>query len=117
MAQIEKRAYAEMFGPTVGDRLRLADTDLFIEVEQDYTLSGGSSGEEVMFGGGKTIRDGMAQSQGTRNGPIGGGAQGGANLSVGNNGTANTGGGAGGAGYLNGGSGGSGVVIVRYLKA
>jgi urease subunit alpha len=77
MAQIEKRAYAEMFGPTVGDRLRLADTDLFIEVEQDFTLRAGSYGEEVKFGGGKTIRDGMAQSQRTRNGPIGGGAQGG----------------------------------------
>ena len=75
MAQIEKRAYAEMFGPTVGDRLRLADTDLFIEVEQDYTLRAGSYGEEVKFGGGKTIRDGMAQSQRTRNGPVGGGAQ------------------------------------------
>jgi len=75
MAQIEKRAYAEMFGPTVGDRLRLADTDLFIEVEQDYTLRAGSYGEEVKFGGGKTIRDGMAQSQRTRNGPLGTGAQ------------------------------------------
>ena len=77
MAQIEKRAYAEMFGPTVGDRLRLADTDLFIEVEQDFTLRAGSYGEEVKFGGGKTIRDGMAQSQRTRNGPVGSGAQGG----------------------------------------
>ncbi len=76
MAQIEKRAYAEMFGPTVGDRLRLADTDLFIEVEQDYTLRAGSYGEEVKFGGGKTIRDGMAQSQRTRNGSVGSGAQG-----------------------------------------
>jgi len=75
MAQIDKRAYAEMFGPTVGDRLRLADTDLFIEVEQDYTLRAGSYGEEVKFGGGKTIRDGMAQSQRTRNGPLGTGAQ------------------------------------------
>jgi len=75
MAQIDKRAYAEMFGPTVGDRLRLADTDLFIEVEQDYTLRAGSHGEEVKFGGGKTIRDGMAQSQRTRNGPVGSGAQ------------------------------------------
>ena len=77
MAQIEKRAYAEMFGPTVGDRLRLADTDLFIEVEQDFTLRAGSYGEEVKFGGGKTIRDGMAQSQRTRNGSVGSGAQGG----------------------------------------
>ena len=75
MAHIEKRAYAEMFGPTVGDRLRLADTDLFIEVEKDYTLRAGSYGEEVKFGGGKTIRDGMAQSQRTRNGPLGTGAQ------------------------------------------
>ena len=75
MAQIEKRAYAEMYGPTVGDRVRLADTDLIIEVEQDYTLRAGSHGEEVKFGGGKTIRDGMAQSQRTRNGPLGTGAQ------------------------------------------
>jgi urease subunit alpha len=55
-----------MFGPTVGDRLRLADTDLLLEVEADYTLRAGSYGEEVKFGGGKTIRDGMAQSQKTR---------------------------------------------------
>ncbi|NMM11722.1 MAG: urease subunit alpha [Polaromonas sp.] len=66
MATIGRRAYAEMFGPTVGDRLRLADTDLLIEVEADYTLRAGSYGEEVKFGGGKTIRDGMAQSQKTR---------------------------------------------------
>ena len=66
MATIGKRAYAEMFGPTVGDRLRLADTDLVIEVEHDYTLRAGGYGEEVKFGGGKTIRDGMAQSQKTR---------------------------------------------------
>ena len=65
MATIGRRAYAEMFGPTVGDRLRLADTDLIIEVEADYTLRAGSYGEEVKFGGGKTIRDGMAQSQRT----------------------------------------------------
>ncbi len=75
MAQIEKRAYAEMYGPTVGDRVRLADTDLIIEVEEDYTLRAGGYGEEVKFGGGKTIRDGMAQSQRTRNGPVGKGAQ------------------------------------------
>ncbi len=78
MATIHKRAYAEIFGPTVGDRVRLADTDLIIEVEQDYTLGAGSYGEEVKFGGGKTIRDGMAQSQRTRDGqgsgPSGGGA-------------------------------------------
>jgi urease subunit alpha len=63
MATIPRRAYAEMFGPTVGDRVRLADTDLVIEVEQDLTLRAGSYGEEVKFGGGKTIRDGMGQSQ------------------------------------------------------
>ena len=63
MATIGRRAYAEIFGPTTGDRVRLADTGLIIEVEQDYTLAAGSYGEEVKFGGGKTIRDGMAQSQ------------------------------------------------------
>ncbi|NBU43778.1 MAG: urease subunit alpha [Betaproteobacteria bacterium] len=66
MASIDKRAYAEMYGPTVGDRVRLADTDLVVEVEQDFTLRAGSYGEEVKFGGGKTIRDGMSQSQRTR---------------------------------------------------
>ena len=65
MAHINNRAYAEMFGPTVGDRVRLADTDLIIEVEKDFTLQAGGYGEEVKFGGGKTIRDGMAQSQRT----------------------------------------------------
>jgi urease subunit alpha len=78
MATIHKRAYAEIFGPTVGDRVRLADTDLLVEVEKDYTLAAGGYGEEVKFGGGKTIRDGMAQSQRTRDGhgtgPAGGGA-------------------------------------------
>ena len=78
MATIGKRAYAEMFGPTVGDRVRLADTDLIIEVEQDLTLRAGGYGEEAKFGGGKTIRDGMSQSQRTRDGkgtgPTGGGA-------------------------------------------
>ena len=63
MATISRRGYAEMYGPTVGDRLRLADTGLVIELEDDYTLRAGSYGEEVKFGGGKTIRDGMAQSQ------------------------------------------------------
>ncbi len=68
MATIQRRAYAEMFGPTVGDRVRLADTDLLIEVERDFTLNAGGYGEEVKFGGGKTIRDGMGQSQ-RANGP------------------------------------------------
>lgn len=59
MARISKQAYAEMYGPTVGDRVRLADTELVIEVEQDKTVYG----DEVKFGGGKVIRDGMGQSQ------------------------------------------------------
>src|SRR5437868_5404672 len=57
--KISRAAYAEMFGPTIGDRIRLADTDLVIEVEKDLTVYG----EEVKFGGGKVIRDGMGQSQ------------------------------------------------------
>ena len=57
--KISRQAYAEMFGPTVGDRVRLADTELWIEVEKDFTIYG----EEVKFGGGKVIRDGMGQSQ------------------------------------------------------
>ena len=63
MATIQRRAYAEMFGPTTGDRVRLADTGLIVEVEYDHTLKAGGYGEEVKFGGGKTIRDGMGQSQ------------------------------------------------------
>ncbi|SDF61612.1 MULTISPECIES: urease subunit alpha [unclassified Duganella] len=59
MVTISRRAYAEMFGPTTGDRIRLADTELFIEIEKDYA----TYGEEVKFGGGKVIRDGMGQSQ------------------------------------------------------
>ena len=66
MSSISRRAYAEMFGPTTGDRIRLADTDLILEIEHDHTLAAGSYGEEVKFGGGKTIRDGMAQSQRAR---------------------------------------------------
>jgi urease subunit alpha len=61
--KISRQAYAEMFGPTTGDRVRLADSDLFIEIERDYTIYG----EEVKFGGGKVIRDGMGQSQRTSN--------------------------------------------------
>jgi urease subunit alpha len=59
MSRISRAAYADMFGPTTGDRVRLGDTALFIEVEADYTVYG----EEVKFGGGKVIRDGMGQSQ------------------------------------------------------
>ncbi|MFZ4807901.1 MAG: urease subunit alpha [Hyphomicrobiaceae bacterium] len=61
-SRISRAAYAQMFGPTVGDKVRLADTDLFIEVERDLTIYG----EEVKFGGGKVIRDGMGQSQVSR---------------------------------------------------
>src|SRR6476620_9927101 len=61
-ARISRAAYAQMYGPTVGDRVRLADTELFIEVEKDLTIHG----EEVKFGGGKVIRDGMGQSQVSR---------------------------------------------------
>ncbi len=60
--RISHQAYADMFGPTTGDRLRLADTDLIIQVERDFTVYG----EEVQFGGGKVTRDGMGQSQATR---------------------------------------------------
>ena len=59
MVTINRQAYAEMYGPTKGDRVRLGDTELLIEVERDYT----TYGDEVKFGGGKVIRDGMGQSQ------------------------------------------------------
>ncbi|MFP6814759.1 MAG: urease subunit alpha [Pseudomonadales bacterium] len=59
MSQMDRRAYAEMFGPTTGDRIRLGDTELVIEVERDFAIYG----DEVKFGGGKVIRDGMGQSQ------------------------------------------------------
>jgi urease subunit alpha len=61
-AKLSRSIYADMFGPTAGDRVRLADTELFIEVEKDFT----TYGEEMKFGGGKVIRDGMGQSQTTR---------------------------------------------------
>tara|TARA_R110002096_G_scaffold32205_4_gene93821 strand:+ start:161 stop:1864 length:1704 start_codon:yes stop_codon:yes gene_type:complete len=59
MTRLSRRAYAELYGPTTGDRVRLADTELIVEVEQDFT----TYGDEVSFGGGKVIRDGMGQSQ------------------------------------------------------
>ncbi len=71
--KIQRRAYAEMLGPTTGDRVRLADTALILQVEADYTLRAGGYGEEVKFGGGKTVRDGMGQSQ-RMNGPAAGDA-------------------------------------------
>ena len=61
MTKISRQAYAQMYGPTTGDRVRLGDTELVIEVEQDRT----TYGDEVKFGGGKVIRDGMGQSQST----------------------------------------------------
>ncbi|HJO36699.1 MAG TPA: urease subunit alpha, partial [Gammaproteobacteria bacterium] len=60
--RIGRGAYAEMYGPTTGDRVRLGDTELWIEVERDHTVYG----DEVKFGGGKVIRDGMGQSQHSR---------------------------------------------------
>src|SRR6476469_2296826 len=60
--QLSRQQYIEMFGPTVGDQVRLADTELFIEVERDLIAEGGGYGNEVKFGGGKVIRDGMGQS-------------------------------------------------------
>src|SRR5471032_3149106 len=60
--EISRRVYAEMFGPTTGDQVRLADTDLWIEVERDLSAENGGYGNEVKFGGGKVIRDGMGQS-------------------------------------------------------
>src|ERR1044071_1806549 len=56
--RLPRRQYADLYGPTVGDRVRLADTDILIEIEQDFTVYG----DEVKFGGGKVIRDGMGQS-------------------------------------------------------
>src|SRR5471032_3216240 len=58
MATISRRAYADLYGPTTGDRVRLADTELIIEIEKDFTVYG----DEITFGGGKVIRDGMGQS-------------------------------------------------------
>ncbi len=60
--KLTRRQYAEMFGPTVGDRVRLADTELFVQVERDLIAEGGGYGNEIKFGGGKVIRDGMGQS-------------------------------------------------------
>ena len=59
--RIDRKQYADMFGPTTGDRVRLADTEIFIEIEKDFTVYG----DEVKFGGGKVIRDGMGQAPGT----------------------------------------------------
>ena len=69
--ELSRRQYADLYGPTTGDAIRLADTDLFLEIEKDLTVYG----EEVVFGGGKVIRDGMGQNgQVTRDGNVQGGA-------------------------------------------
>src|SRR3954469_2360845 len=60
--KLTRRQYAEMYGPTVGDRVRLADTELFVEVERDLIAEGGGYGNEIQFGGGQVVRDGMGQS-------------------------------------------------------
>src|SRR3954471_21065868 len=60
--KMTRRQYADIFGPTVGDQVRLADTELFIQVERDLIAEAGAYGDEVKFGGGKVIRDGMGQS-------------------------------------------------------
>ncbi|MEW2547365.1 urease subunit alpha [Streptomyces sp. NPDC047002] len=66
MAELSRAAYADLFGPTVGDRVRLADTDLFVEIEEDRAGGPGRAGDEAVFGGGKVIRESMGQSRTTR---------------------------------------------------
>ncbi|MFF3561123.1 urease subunit alpha [Streptomyces sp. NPDC002574] len=66
MAELSRAVYADLFGPTTGDRVRLADTDLLVEVEKDLSGGPGNSGDEVVFGGGKVIRESMGQSRATR---------------------------------------------------
>jgi urease alpha subunit len=66
MSAIGRERYALLFGPTTGDRIRLGDTDLLVEVEEDRCRVRGSSGDEVVFGGGKVIRESMGQSRATR---------------------------------------------------
>ncbi|HEY3421587.1 MAG TPA: urease subunit alpha, partial [Methanocellaceae archaeon] len=61
--KLDRKRYADLYGPTVGDRVRLADTDLYLEVEKDFNVYG----EEAVFGGGKSIRDGMGQQPGAKN--------------------------------------------------
>ncbi len=66
MPEISRAAYADLFGPTTGDRVRLADTDLLIEIEEDRSGGPGLAGDEAVFGGGKVIRESMGQSRATR---------------------------------------------------
>ncbi|MFD8819918.1 urease subunit alpha, partial [Streptomyces sp. NPDC059627] len=64
MPEISRAAYADLFGPTTGDRIRLADTDLVVEIEEDRSGGPGLAGDEAVFGGGKVIRESMGQSRG-----------------------------------------------------
>ena len=66
MAELSRPRYAALYGPTTGDRVRLADTDLFIEVTEDLCGGPGKAGDEVVFGGGKVIRESMGQGRETR---------------------------------------------------
>ncbi|MCB5181429.1 urease subunit alpha [Streptomyces antimicrobicus] len=66
MAELDRRTYADLFGPTTGDRIRLADTDLFVEIEEDRSGGPGRAGDEAVFGGGKVIRESMGQARTTR---------------------------------------------------
>jgi urease subunit alpha len=66
MPEISRGAYADLFGPTTGDRIRLADTDLLVEIEEDRSGGPGLAGDEAVFGGGKVIRESMGQSRATR---------------------------------------------------
>src|SRR5919205_1523186 len=66
MVQLSRERYAQLYGPTGGDRVRLADTDLFIEVTEDHCGGPGRAGEEAVFGGGKVIRESMGQGRATR---------------------------------------------------
>lgn len=65
MAELTRQAYADLFGPTAGDRIRLADTDLVIEITEDRSGGPGRAGDEAVFGGGKVIRESMGQSRAT----------------------------------------------------
>jgi urease subunit alpha len=64
--ELSRAVYADLFGPTTGDRIRLADTDLLIEIERDLSGGPGNAGDEAVFGGGKVIRESMGQSRATR---------------------------------------------------
>src|SRR5512144_1843813 len=66
MTELSRARYAALFGPTTGDRIRLADTDLFVEITEDRSGGPGRSGDEAVFGGGKVIRESMGQSRATR---------------------------------------------------